>query len=191
MFLIVGLGNPGTKYEKTRHNLGHLVAMAFAQKHAFSLKKGWRVKGLIAKGAYKERRVAILLPTTYMNLSGGAVKKAVSYYDVPLEQLMIIADDVYLKFGALRLRKKGSSGGHNGLRSIEQELGTQEYPRLKMGIGEGKEQQLLEDFVLEPFNKDEMALLPEFIERGVTVLETWLNEGIDGAIQKSGKYHPL
>ena len=192
MFLIVGLGNPGTQYEKTRHNLGYLVAEAFARKHGGSFKKAWRVKGQLATAVYKEKKVAVLLPTTYMNLSGEAVKRLLDYYRAQREQLMVVVDEVYLKFGQLRVRKKGSAGGHNGMRSIEEELQTQEYPRLRMGVGpEGEIPGRLEDFVLEPFNKKESELLDQCVDRGVALLEKWLDEGIDSMIQAAGEYCPL
>lgn len=196
MHLVVGLGNPGTKYEKTRHNLGYMVAAAFAARRGFPFKKGWKVKGQIASGVYNEKKVEVLLPTTYMNLSGKAVIKLVHYYKIPLEQVIVIVDDIYVKFGSFRLRKRGGTGGHNGMRSIEQSLQSQEYPRLRMGIGHEeafveKEGRMLEDFVLAPFDAKEMELLPTFVERGVALLEKWLDEGIDGAIHKAGEYGPL
>lgn len=192
MFLIVGLGNPGTQYEKTRHNLGYLVAEAFAKKHGGSFKKAWKVKGQLATAVYKDAKVAVLLPTTYMNLSGEAVKRLLNYYRAQVSQLMVVVDEVYLKFGQARVRKSGSSGGHNGLRSIEQELQTQDYPRLRMGIGpKGEIPGPLEDFVLEPFNKKESEHLDRCIDRGVSLLEKWLDDGIDGVIHAAGEHRPL
>jgi len=192
MFLIVGLGNPGAKYEKTRHNLGYLVAEAFASKHGGSFSRGWRVKGRLATVVYHEKKVTVLLPTTFMNLSGEAVRALLHYQKAQISQLMVVVDEVYLKFGQLRVRKKGSAAGHNGMRSIEEQLQTQEYPRLRMGVGpEGEIPGALEDFVLESFNKKESELLDQCIGRGVELLEKWLDEGIDSAIQKAGEYCPL
>lgn len=192
MFLIVGLGNPGAKYEKTRHNLGYLVAEAFANKHEGSFTRAWRVKGRLATVVYHEKKVTVLLPTTFMNLSGEAVRALLNYQKAPISQLMVVVDEVYLKFGQLRMRKKGSAAGHNGMRSIEEQLQTQEYPRLRMGVGpEGEIPGALEDFVLESFNKKESELLGPCIGRGVELLEKWLDEGIDSAIQRAGEYCPL
>lgn len=192
MYLIVGLGNPGAKYEKTRHNLGYLVAEAFAKKQGGSFKRAWRLKGQLATAVYKEKKVAILLPTTYMNLSGDAVRRLLDYYRVSVEQLMVVVDEVYLKFGQLRVRKKGSAAGHNGMRSIEECLQTQEYPRLRMGVGPvGEIQGPLEDFVLGSFNHEESELLDQCVDRGVALLEKWLDDGIDGMIQAAGEYRPL
>lgn len=192
MYLIVGLGNPGAKYEKTRHNLGYLVAEAFARKHGGSFARAHKVKGQLATAVYNEKKIAILLPTTYMNLSGEAVRKLVNYYKAQLSQLMVVVDEVYLKFGQARVRKKGGSAGHNGMRSIESELQTQEYSRLRMGVGpEGEIPGLLEDFVLEPFNKRESELLDQTIDRGVALLEKWLEDGIDDMIQMAEEYCPL
>ena len=192
MFLIAGLGNPGTKYEKTRHNLGYLVAEAFVKKHGGSFKKASKVNGLLATVVYNEKKTAILLPTTYMNLSGEAVRRLINYHRSLVRHLMVVVDEVYLKFGQTRIRKKGSSGGHNGLRSIEDELQTQEYARLRMGVGPEEEVPgSLEDFVLESFNKKEREKLDECVDRGVKLLEIWLDEGIDDAIQKAGEYRQL
>ncbi|MCH9610085.1 MAG: Peptidyl-tRNA hydrolase [Chlamydiales bacterium] len=192
MHLIVGLGNPGTKYEKTRHNLGYLVAEAFAKKHGGLFKRAWKVKGQLATAVYNEKRVAILLPTTYMNLSGEAVRRLVNYYRAQVGQLMVVVDEVYLKFGQLRIRKKGGSAGHNGMRSIEDELQTQDYQRLRMGVGpQGEILGALEDFVLEPFSRKESEYLDACVDRGVALLEKWLDDGIDDAIQAAGEYRPL
>ncbi len=192
MFLIVGLGNPGAKYEKTRHNFGYRVAGAFVKKHGGSFKRAWRVKGELATLLYNEKRVVILLPTTYMNVSGEAVRRLVNYHQAQLGQLMVVVDDVYVKFGQARLRKGGSSGGHNGMLSIEKELQTQDYPRLRMGIGpEGEIPGALEDFVLGSFDEKESEALDRCVDYGVALLEIWLDEGIDGAIQRAGEYRPL
>ena len=179
--LIVGLGNPGKKYDLTRHNFGQMVLYAFAEKHHFSFKKEREFKGEIARGRWKEERVLLLFPTTYMNLSGQAVRKTVSFYKIPIEDLLIISDDAALPFGTLRSRNSGSAGGHNGLKSIEESLGTRDYPRLKLGVGEATVG-LLEDHVLSPFTKEEQEKLPEMITQGVRYLEEWLsreNEGIE------------
>ncbi|MFN0064811.1 MAG: aminoacyl-tRNA hydrolase [Chlamydiales bacterium] len=195
--LIVGLGNPGEKYAKTRHNLGFMVLAMFAKRRGWTFKKGWRIKGELAHGMYNGKRVVLLKPTTFMNLCGPAVRKTASYYKVPLSRSMVVVDDVYVNFGCLRMRTKGSTGGHNGMKSIEEELHSQEYPRLRMGIGpkegvtvEGKDQYLA-DYVLERFNSEEESQLSTFLDRGVTLLECWLDNGIETAIHKAGEFRQL
>jgi len=172
--LIVGLGNPGKKYEFTRHNFGQMVLYAFAEKNHFSFKKEREFKGEVAKGTWKKGKIFLLFPTTYMNLSGQAVRKIVDFYKISLENILIISDDAALPFGNHRFRDKGSAGGHNGLKSIEESLGTQDYQRLKLGVGEPLVG-FLEDYVLSPFTKEEQEKLPEMITQGVTFLEEWLS----------------
>lgn len=192
-YLIVGLGNPGTKYEKTRHNLGFLVIEALAAKHSLSLKRGWRLQGKVASGVIAEKKVHLLMPTTYMNLSGTAVQKALNYYKIVRKQLLVVVDDVYVKFGAMRFRNEGSAGGHNGLKNIQACLGAQDYPRLRMGVGpqndanlpDGRET-LLEDYVLAHFTPVEQQQLPQIVENGASVIEEWLKLGEEAASRLAG-----
>ncbi|MCB1082365.1 MAG: aminoacyl-tRNA hydrolase [Chlamydiia bacterium] len=170
--LIVGLGNPGKKYEKTRHNLGQMVLDAFAQKLSFSFKKERDLKGEVAKGMWKEKKVFLLFPTTYMNLSGEAVLKTMQFYKIELDRILILSDDVALPFGSLRYRKRGSSGGHNGLKDIERCLGTQDYHRLKLGIGEPALIPL-DEYVLAPFTKEEQEKIPEMTTQALNLIEEW------------------
>lgn len=171
--LIVGLGNPGKKYDSTRHNLGQKVLFAFAKKHSLSFKKESDLKGEIAKGNWKDGKIFLLFPTTYMNLSGKAVRKTMSFYKVATDEVLILSDDAALPFGTLRFRRRGSAGGHNGLKSIEECLGTKEYQRLKFGIGQAAVD-YLEDYVLKPFTKEEQEKIPEIITQGVNFIEEWL-----------------
>ncbi|MCB1109956.1 MAG: aminoacyl-tRNA hydrolase [Chlamydiia bacterium] len=171
--LIVGLGNPGKKYEMTRHNLGQMVLSAFADKYQWSFKRDTGLKGEIATGIVREKKVVLLFPTTYMNLSGQAVQKTMDFFKLSREDVLILSDDVALPFGALRYREKGSSGGHNGLKDIEEKLGTQEYQRLRLGVGEPAVG-YLEDYVLAPFTKEEQEKIPEVITQAVTFIEEWL-----------------
>lgn len=171
--LIVGLGNPGKKYENTRHNLGQMVLFAFAEKYGLSFKKESDLKGEIAKGDVKGKKVVFLFPTTYMNLSGQAVKKTMSFYKIPQEKVLILSDDAALPFGTLRYREKGSAGGHNGLKNIEECLGNQDYQRLKLGIGEPLVG-YLEDYVLAPFSKEEQEKIPEIATESIGFIEEWL-----------------
>jgi PTH1 family peptidyl-tRNA hydrolase len=173
--LIVGLGNPGPQYEWTRHNIGFLVVQEFAHRLGWSLKEDRRFHARVAKGVSENQTIHLLLPLTYMNLSGNAVRRYVDYFKIPLDRIIIVTDDIALAFGQLRLRPMGSAGGHNGLKSIEASLGTSHYKRLRMGIGHPGEK-MLANYVLETFNHTEQKELPTFIDRGVEVLKRLLKE---------------
>lgn len=171
--LIVGLGNPGKKYDKTRHNLGQMVLSALAQRCALSFKKERDLGGEIARGEWKGKKLFLLFPTTYMNLSGQTVRKTMQFFKIPLEDVLILSDDIALPFGTLRFRDKGSAGGHNGLKNIEEQLGTQEYQRLKLGVDEPTVG-YLEDYVLAPFTKEEQEKIPEITIQAIKFIEEWL-----------------
>lgn len=173
--LFVGLGNPGPQYEKTRHNMGYLVVQALANEWGWNLKEDRRFNIRVAKGEREERAVHLVLPLTYMNLSGNAIQRYMEYFKIPLDHLVVIVDDIALAFGQLRLRLRGSAGGHNGLKSVENSLGTSHYKRLRMGIGHPGEKMLV-NYVLEAFNHAEQEELPIFIDRGVAVLQRLLKE---------------
>ena len=175
--LIVGLGNPGKEYEKTRHNLGQQVLFAFAQKRSLSFKKERDVQGQVAIGNWENTKLILLFPATYMNLSGKAVRQMMHFYKIALEDILILLDDADLPFGALRFRKSGSSGGHNGLRSIEESLKTLTYQRLKLGIGR-TENGSLKDHVLSPFTEEEQEKIPEIAAQALGAIEGWLLEEI-------------
>lgn len=175
-YLIVGLGNPGETYDDTRHNIGFKIVKALAEKHKITFRSSlFRMKGSMGEGIIQEKKVQLLLPMTFMNESGAAVRKGVNYYQLPLDHLIVVTDDVDLPFGTLRLKEKGSSGGHKGLKSVEAHLGTQDYARLKAGVG-GREKGDLADYVLGKFTKEEQSALPEIVDRAVTALELWITE---------------
>lgn len=176
-FLFVGLGNPGPLYEMTRHNMGYLVVQALARRLAYFFKEDKRFNARVAKGVSEGKAVHLLLPLTYMNLSGTAVRRYMDYFKIPLSGLIVITDDIALSFGQLRLRAMGSAGGHNGLKSIETHVGTNQYMRLRMGIGHPG-QQVLTDYVLGPFSLLEQQELPSFIDGGVEILQRLLKEQI-------------
>ena len=181
--LFVGLGNPGPHYAMTRHNLGYLVVQALAQRYEWVLKDDRRFNAKVAKGKIENKNVHLVLPLTFMNLSGTAVRRYVDYYKIPLKSVVVITDDVSLPFTQLRLRTMGSAGGHNGLKSIEASLGTTRYMRLRMGIGHPGEK-LLANFVLEPFSPAEQQELPPFIDRGLEVLQLLLKESISRVMNR-------
>ena len=186
-YLIVGLGNPGMSYAMTRHNVGFMVVKDFVAKHQLTFRSALStVKGSLAKGAIVGKQLFFLLPLTYMNESGNAVRCALEYYNIPLGNALIVCDDTALPFGRLRLREKGSAGGHNGLKSIEAHLNTQDYKRLRFGVGEPTERGL-KDFVLEGFSQEEKEALPAHIARASAAIEVWLKEGIEAAMRSANE----
>ena len=175
MRLIVGLGNPGKQYEFTRHNLGFIMLRSFAEKQGLKFRKSSHFSGELAGGQVNFKNITLFLPTTYMNLSGRAVKECADYYKVDASHILVISDDINLPFGKLRLREEGGAGGHNGLKSIDSYLGTNKYPRLRVGIGD-RESGDLTDHVLGEFKQEEKEELPLVIQSGIDLLEKWLGE---------------
>jgi PTH1 family peptidyl-tRNA hydrolase len=178
--LIVGLGNPGLIYESTRHNIGHVVVKALCKDLGWKLKKDPHIKGEIAIGCKDQKEVYVLFPTTYMNLSGLAIKRVMQMYEIDIENLMVVVDDIYIPFGSLRLKENGSAGGHNGLKSVETELGSSLYARLKIGVGApyiGN----LEDFVLGQFTRDEFIHIPRIINYALAILDLWIKGDVGRA----------
>ncbi|HEY3369041.1 MAG TPA: aminoacyl-tRNA hydrolase [Symbiobacteriaceae bacterium] len=179
MKLIVGLGNPGAKYANTRHNVGWMALDAFAKKRGVTTdKNGFHgVYGEI-RGATPDERVILLKPLTYMNLSGQAVAAAARFFKVAQADLLVIYDDLDLAPGKLRMREKGSAGGHNGMKSIIQDLGTQEFPRLRLGIGRPAPGWEVVDWVLTSFKGDDEAAIAGALPKAVEAVECWLSEGL-------------
>lgn len=175
--LFIGLGNPGLNYAKTRHNLGFLVLEKLAYSLNWNLKEDRQFKAKVAKGELNERRVHLVLPMTYMNESGWTVGHYLEYYRLCPSQIVVVCDDIALDFGQMRLRLKGSAGGHNGLKSIIAHLGTDEFMRLRMGIGDYRDKEPLSDYVLSTFTAEESAGLGEFVERGTMALRDLTLEG--------------
>jgi len=183
MKLIVGLGNIGKEYAGTRHNMGFMVADELAKRWGVT---AWKTGD---NAYYVEQRlpekVFLVKPTTYMNLSGLAVSDFANFYHIEPQDILIIHDDMDLPTGFLRIRKKGSSGGHNGLKSVEQALGTQEYPRIKIGIGHPEhEEQAVITHVLQKVSTFEQETVNEAIQKAADAAELWLKEDIDAAAQK-------
>lgn len=175
-YLIVGLGNIGSEYQHTRHNIGFDMADALAIKLGitYELSK----LAIYGKGTFKGHQIHIIKPTTYMNLSGRALKYYKTLLDIPTENCFVLVDDLALPFGQLRIRTKGSSAGHNGLKSIEEELQTQEYPRLKFGLGNDFPRGRQVEFVLGKWNKDELEKLPERIQTATEIITSICTAGI-------------
>lgn len=170
MRLIVGLGNPGTKYSMSRHNLGFMVIDHFSRMLGVNLKAESWCQGIYGKGECQGEPVILLKPMTYMNLSGDSVRKVADYFRLEVQDLLIVVDDIALPFGQMRVREAGSAGGHNGLRSIESCMGSQQYFRLRMGVGGPQERQLT-DHVLGVFHGEEREKLASFVEQGAEAVK--------------------
>jgi PTH1 family peptidyl-tRNA hydrolase len=181
--ILVGLGNPGATYEGTRHNVGRAVAIAFAARQGWKFQKEPSLEAEVAQGHLGGRKVYVVLPTTFMNLSGKAVRAACEYWKVPVEALLVISDDVALSPGRLRMRFKGSSGGHNGLESVEASLGTLHYARLRIGVGSALPGQL-EEYVLGRPSREDAAQIAESLPGALSAVERWITEGIAAAMQE-------
>jgi PTH1 family peptidyl-tRNA hydrolase len=181
MYIIAGLGNPGRKYINTRHNVGFDVIDLLAEKHGIRVGKV-KFKGSTGTGEIAGQEVLLLKPATYMNLSGMSVLDAVEYYRIDFGNLLVIYDDADLETGRIRIRRSGSSGTHNGMKSIIYQLQTEDFPRLRLGIGPVPEGQDLGYFVLDRFSKEQKALMDEAKKRAVLAVETYLRDGLDAAM---------
>ena len=180
-YLVAGLGNIGAEYAATRHNIGFTVLDAWAQASNASFTSGRY--GATAEVSFKGRKITLLKPSTYMNLSGKAVNYWLQHLKIPRENLMVVVDDLALPFGTLRMRKKGSAGGHNGLKSIDFSLASEDYARLRIGTGNGgfaEGHQV--DFVLGEWLLEEKMALPEIAERAISAIKCFTTEGIDRAM---------
>lgn len=178
MYLIVGLGNPGEKHYRTRHNLGFRVIDELAQRLKIRLTTG-KGEYLIGEAAYQKAKLLLAKPSTFMNLSGIAVLELVNRYKPSPSELLVICDDVYLPLGRVRLRRRGSDGGHNGLASIIQRLGSMEFPRLRIGVGNPPPGVDLTRYVLEEFSPEEQAMVEEAIRTAADAVSSLLTNGIE------------
>lgn len=176
-YLIAGLGNIGPEYHETRHNIGFMTVDALAGKVGAAFADGRY--GFTARFSLKGRQVVLLKPSTYMNLSGNAVRYWLQKENIPLENLLVVVDDLSLAFGTLRLKGKGSDGGHNGLKHIAATLGTQEYARLRFGIGNDFPRGGQIDYVLSPFTEEEYKLMSERLETAGEIIRNFCLAGLD------------
>lgn len=183
VFLIVGLGNPGPRYAAHRHNAGFHCVDLLAQVHKLSFDR-LQHRARVAKGSIAGQRVVLAKPLTYMNLSGRAVGPLARWYKVPLERLMVIVDDLDLPLGSIRLRPGGGSGGHQGMRSIIEALGSGDFPRLRIGIGRPPAGLDPADYVLSDFTPDEFPVFRQAVELAVQAIECWLTEGLVAAMNR-------
>ena len=179
-YLVVGLGNIGAEYANTRHNMGFMVLDAWAQASNIVFESGRY--GSTAMISFKGRRFTLLKPSTYMNLSGKAVRYWMNELNIPVEQLLVISDDLNIPFGTLRLRKNGSAGGHNGLTNINELIGTQDYARIRLGIGNdfGRGQQV--GYVLGELSQEEKEQMPDICKRAIDGIKAWATIGADRAM---------
>jgi PTH1 family peptidyl-tRNA hydrolase len=182
--LIVGLGNPGAEYAKTRHNAGFMLVDLLAKRWDTEWANEKKFQSRIAKADRDGRRAVLSQPQTYMNASGKAVGALVNFYQLPLKKLVVVLDDADLPLGEIRLRPAGSSGGHHGLESIEQHLGSREYPRLRIGIGRKDGAREITGHVLGRLNATEMAVMEKVLARGADQVECWLAHGLQKAMSQ-------
>ena len=184
MFLIAGLGNPDKEYEGTRHNVGFSVIDKLSEEYNIAV-DARKHRALIGKGYMDGQKVILAKPQTYMNLSGESIRSLLDYYKVDEEtELIVIYDDISLDVGALRIRAKGSAGGHNGIKNIIAQLGTQVFPRIKVGVGEKPSRYDLADYVLGHFSKAEQVQIEEGFENAVHAVQTIMTEGIEAAMNQ-------
>ena len=183
MFVIVGLGNPGKKYEKTRHNMGFLAIDKLAEKHDIKVNK-LKHKALTGDGFIFGQKALLVKPQTYMNLSGESVREIVSYYDIDLEDLIVIYDDFDLEIGTIRIRKKGSAGSHNGMKSIIGQIQSKDFPRIRIGIGKSGGGAEWKDFVLGKTSKQDEKLIEDAVDRAADAVVCILEKGIDKAMNE-------
>ena len=183
MYIIAGLGNPESKYDKTRHNIGFRLIDELAVRNGITFSDR-KHNGLVGKGTISGEKVILLKPLTYMNLSGECVGPAADYYKVEPENVIILFDDISLDVGRIRIRKKGSAGGHNGIKSIIAHLGSENFPRLKFGVGDKPKEMDLADYVLGRFSSQDEATVSEGIKRACEAVECMIGEGCDAAMNK-------
>jgi len=187
-FLIVGLGNPGDEYADTRHNTGYMVLDAFAK--ASNIVFDDRRYGYVASTSIKGRKVFLLKPTTFMNLSGNAVRYWLNKENIDEKRMLVVVDDLSLPLGTMRLKASGSNGGHNGLGNIQSVLGTQDYARLRVGIGNGFPRGGQIDYVLGSFDEEERATLKPVIDTCGEIIKSFVLAGIDVTMNQFNSKHP-
>ena len=183
MYIIAGLGNPTREYAKTRHNVGFEVIDVLADMLGTTVEEK-KFKGCYGRGIIGGEKVLLLKPQTFMNLSGESIRAASDFYKVDPEHIIIIYDDISLDVGQLRIRKKGSAGGHNGIKNIIAHLGTQEFPRIKVGVGDKPKKMDLADYVLSRFSKEDRAAMEDAFKEAAKAVEVMITEGMDTAMNQ-------
>ncbi len=183
MIVIAGLGNPGSKYSETRHNVGFDVVDRLAQSNDIKVNK-LKFKALIGEGFIGTEKVLLVKPSTYMNNSGHSIREIMEFYKLPPENLLVVVDDIDIEFATIRLKKKGSAGSHNGLKSIIYQIQVDDFPRIKVGIGKKPPYYDLADFVLSKFSLDERKLVDQAIKKASAAAEEFVKSGIDKAMNE-------
>jgi len=183
VYLIVGLGNPGSRYEATRHNIGFMALEALAAQLEIELKQK-SFNSLWGKGTIAQNHILLAEPQTFMNLSGTAVRQLQSFFKTEISNLVVIHDDLDLPFGSIRLKAGGGTAGHKGLASIESNLGTSEFIRVRLGIGKPVDKSRIEGYVLEPFRKEEQIVLPDVLGRAADASTEIVLNGLQKAVSK-------
>lgn len=181
MYIIAGLGNPTKEYDKTRHNVGFAVIDQLADRYGIDASER-KHRAFCGKGVIEGQKVLLVKPQTFMNLSGESLRSAMDYYKALPEELIVIYDDISLPPGQLRIRLKGSAGGHNGIKNIIAHLGTQEFPRIKVGVGEKPPRMDLKDYVLSRFSKGEQELMEEAFREAAQAVAMMISDGADRAM---------
>lgn len=182
MYIIVGLGNPGRKYENTRHNLGFITIDRLASKHDIKVDK-IKFKALVGDGRIAGQKVLLVKPQTYMNLSGESVREVANFYKVEPDEIIVIYDDLDLPLGNLRIRKSGSAGTHNGMKSLVYQLKSDQFLRVRIGIGQNGDKDII-DFVIGGFRKEEVPILEDTVDKAVMAIESMIGETVDIAMNK-------
>jgi PTH1 family peptidyl-tRNA hydrolase len=178
---LVGLGNPGIEYIYTRHNIGFLVVDKLGKEESISINNR-RFESLVGRGIIGGEIVILVKPQTFMNLSGRAVKKIINFYSIDLNNLIVVHDDLDLPFGVLRIKKDGGDGGHKGLRSIIYSINNRDFIRLRIGVGRPVDKIDIDDYLLKPFNKNEMQSINEIISKGEDAIKIIISDGIEKAM---------
>ncbi|MBK8781813.1 MAG: aminoacyl-tRNA hydrolase [Anaerolineales bacterium] len=182
-YLIIGLGNPGREYKDTRHNIGFMLIDHIAVRLNA---RGMRLqsKAIVISALYEERKIILAKPQTFMNLSGQSVQGLLHFYKIPFENLLIAHDDLDIPLGTIRIRPTGGPGGQRGMASTIEQLGTKDFPRLRLGIGRPPGRMDAKDYVLQDFSKDDMKLLPEVLDHGVDAALTFVTHGLNKAMNQ-------
>lgn len=184
--MIVGLGNPGIKYAKTRHNIGFWVVDLLSEEWGIPVnKEKWKAE--VGEGFVRGEKVFLIKPLTYMNLSGESVRPAIDWLKADIDELVVVYDDLDLPPGQIRLRLKGSSGGHNGMKSLIQHLGTEEFKRIKIGIGRPQGKMPIPDYVLSDFHKSEIESMADAVDRAAEAINCWIDSTFEEAMNRYNK----
>ncbi|MGO3752313.1 MAG: aminoacyl-tRNA hydrolase [Peptoniphilaceae bacterium] len=186
MYIIAGLGNPGRKYENTKHNVGFLAVDVLSKKLNIKVNK-IKFKALVGEGNYKGEKIYLIKPQTYMNNSGESIREIMNFYKLEASNLIVLVDDIDIEFATIKIKKKGSAGTHNGLKSIINHIDSKDFPRVKIGVGSNRPGEDLADFVLSGFSKSENKEIEETIDKAVESIIEIIENGIESAMNKYNK----